>query len=344
MNKNNFDFLRFLFAFIVVIAHIIDLSAYADIAFLRTFFDSHLSVTGFFIISGFLIYGSYTKSKKLKDYFIKRAKRLLPAYIFVIIASMFFFSLFSAFSFIDYFSNSQLYKYFISNLFFLNFIQPCLPGVFLNNMLCTINGALWTIKVEVSFYLVLPIIVFLINKISKKYFVFILFYILSLLYQYGLSYIALHIQTHQSILIILKHQLPGFITYFISGMALFHYFDFFNKNRNILSVIAIIVFSIEYYYNVEILRPIAMSIIIFYLAYVPKFFNNWGKYGDISYGIYIFHFPLIQLAVSLNFFTTYNAYFIMVSIILTVLVMAFLSWNLLEKRFLKRATVPIINK
>ncbi|MBJ7429314.1 MAG: acyltransferase, partial [Bacteroidia bacterium] len=156
MNKNNFDFLRFLFAFIVVLSHIIDLSQFHLFLPFKRYFDSHLSVTAFFIISGFLIAGSYIKTNNIKQYFTKRAKRLLPAYIFVIVFSFFFFSFFSELNFLQYFSSPVLYKYLLANLFFTNFIQPCLPGVFDNNLLCTINGALWTIKVEVMLYFCIP--------------------------------------------------------------------------------------------------------------------------------------------------------------------------------------------
>ena len=116
MNKNNFDFLRFLFAFVVILSHIIDLSLYPDFLFLKKFFDTHLSVTGFFIISGFLIAGSYVKTQNIRKYFVKRAKRLLPAYLFIITFCAILFSIFSSYNLSEYFLNSMLYKYFFANL------------------------------------------------------------------------------------------------------------------------------------------------------------------------------------------------------------------------------------
>jgi peptidoglycan/LPS O-acetylase OafA/YrhL len=176
----------------------------------------------------------------------------------------------------------------------------------------------------------------LINKFEKKIAVFISIYILGLLYILALYYANFIIPEKEGFLLILKHQLPGFLTYFISGISLFYYFDFYMKYKNKLAVISIIVFSIEYYFNLEILRPIAMSLLILYFAYGFKFLNNWGKYGDFSYGIYIYHFPIIQLVVSLNLFHKFNPFLVAFSIIITVFFLAFLSWNLLEKRFLKR--------
>ncbi|OYU95066.1 MAG: acyltransferase [Bacteroidetes bacterium B1(2017)] len=336
MHKNNFDFLRFFFAFIVVLSHIVDLSLHPDIAYLKKYFDSHVSVTGFFIISGYLIAGSFIVSKTVKSYFVKRANRLLPAYIFVVLFSAIFFVFISSFSFTQYYLNAAWFKYLASNLSFLNFLQPCLPGVFLGNYLCTINGALWTIKVEVSFYLVLPFIIYWIQKTSKKHLVLIAVYLFGLLYEYGLTQMAISIPAKAAIFDVLKHQLPGFLTYFISGIAMYYYQDQFHKYKNYVSPLALIVFIVEYSLNLEILRPIAMAILILYVAYGFTFLNNWGKYGDFSYGIYIYHFPIIQTAVSLGLFTIYSPYMVGLGIISLVLVCSFLSWNLLEKRFLQR--------
>ena len=167
---NNFDFLRFFLSFTVVIGHLIIVSGIDNFKQYQPFVNSYASVTAFFIISGFLITSSYIRTKSIKSYFKKRAQRLLPAYIFVIITCTLLLSFVSRSSLIDYFSNIQLYKYFLANISFLNFIEPCLPGVFLHDKLtCDVNGALWTIKIEVGFYLLIPILINWIEKINKKY-------------------------------------------------------------------------------------------------------------------------------------------------------------------------------
>jgi peptidoglycan/LPS O-acetylase OafA/YrhL len=339
MAKNNFDFLRFLFAFIVVLFHIVDLSQNADIHFLKPYFDFYLSVTGFFVISGFLVTGSYIKSQNIKQYFLKRARRLLPAYIFVILCCALFFSLAGTFSLADYFKSSMLFKYLATNLLFLNFLQPCLPGLFLNNLICTVNGALWTIKVEVCFYLILPLLIIIANRIRKKYILFISIYLLAILYQNLCVYFSGISPEHAHLFKNLKHQLPGFMTYFISGIALYYYIDIFNKKKHLWLLLALPVFVIEYYFKLEILRPVSLSVIILYVALGFKSLNNFGRYGDFSYGIYIYHFPLIQLVVSLNWFNKYNPWLVAIGIIITVLFLSILSWNFLENKFLHRKRI-----
>ena len=143
---------------------------------------------GFFVISGFLVAKSYTNTPSLKEYFIKRAKRILPAYVFVILFATILFSIFSNYGFYSYFTSISTYQYVAWNLVFLNFVHPCLPGIFENNLLCAVNGALWTLKIEEGFYLILPLVFYLITKFKKPFFILFLIYIASLVYWYIMNF------------------------------------------------------------------------------------------------------------------------------------------------------------
>ncbi|PWB25383.1 acyltransferase family protein, partial [Flavobacterium sp. HTF] len=178
-NKNCFDFLRFFFAANVLLSHISELSENKSLYFLSYFANAIIGIKGFFVISGFLVAKSYVNTPSLKTYFIKRAKRILPAYIVLILLSVVVFAYFSTYSFSEYFSAPDVYQYLGWNLIFMNFMQPCLPGLFENNLICAVNGALWTLKIEEGFYLVLPLIFYLIRKTKKVYIVLISLYILS---------------------------------------------------------------------------------------------------------------------------------------------------------------------
>jgi peptidoglycan/LPS O-acetylase OafA/YrhL len=331
--KNNFDFLRFSLAFIVVIGHIIALSGISQMQFLKVYFDSNLAVKGFFIISGFLITKSFLYTSDIPTYFIKRARRLLPAYTTIILICAFLFSIISSLDYFPYFKQPALYKYLMANLMFLNFLQPCLPGVFTGNIMCAVNGALWTLKIEVSFYILLPMLVYFFQRVSKKYIYFLLIYILSVVYRYTLLQMCEN--TGKSIFDMLAHQLPGFMSYFISGIALYYYYPFFRKHLSKLILPAVLVYGFEYFFGIEVFRPLCMACILFYIAYNFKWLNNFGRYGDFSYGIYIYHFPIIQLFVSYGFFAKYNPWFISVIIVTIVMVTGIISWNVMEKKFLK---------
>jgi len=104
INVNNFDFLRIVFALTVALSHLIELSEQGILEPFKIYFNARLSIDGFFIVSGFLIAKSYENSTSTKDYIIRRAKRIIPAYAVVILASAFLFSFISVNSFNDYFS------------------------------------------------------------------------------------------------------------------------------------------------------------------------------------------------------------------------------------------------
>ena len=335
MKQNNFDFLRFYFAFIVVIGHLIELSKVADFQKFSPYFDTAISVNGFFCISGFLITRSYINSVSLKTYFAKRAARLLPAYLFVVVFCFVILSIISTFSFSEYFTNQLTYKYLASNLVFLNFIEPCLPGVFLTNGVeYPVNGSLWTLKVEVSFYLILPLVILLIKKIKHKYFVLIGIYLLSVIYQQLFTWLAGVYNNYT--LRMLSHQLPAFLSYFVCGITLHYYFDFFIRNKFKIFIFGLISIIIEHKLGLQIVTPIALSVIIFTFAYSFKVLNSFAKYGDISYGIYIYHFPIINLAIYFGLFVKFNPYVITLIIISIVLFISTLSWHFIEKPFLNK--------
>ncbi len=330
MNNNCFDFLRFAFAVNIMLAHLVELSINRKFYFLLEFTDSIIGIQGFFVISGFLVAKSYINTPSLKAYFIKRAKRILPAYVFVIFLSAIALSLTSSFTLSDYFQSADIPKYLGSNLIFLNFLHPCLPGVFENNLMCVVNGSLWTLKVEEGFYVILPIIFYVIKKTKTPFIILSLLYLCSILYWY------LMINYFESQ--VLAKQLPGFLSYFVGGIFLFLNQSFLQQNKTKLLVGSIVALIISKFagFQMDFIYPIAFSTLIITLAYSIKWLNNFGKYGDFTYGVYIFHFPVIQLFKQYDLFVKYNTLLMGLCVILVTLLLAVFSWFFIEKRFLDR--------
>lgn len=330
MNQNNFDFLRVFFALNIFGAHIINLIPEISEDYSKFLPFSSYSINGFFVISGFLITKSYYKTPSLKKFFIKRIKRIVPAYTVVIMLSFLGLSLVSSLSFLDYFTHSQTYQYLFANLIFQNYLEPCLPGVFGNNVMCAVNGALWTIKVEEGFYLSLPVIMYFALRFKeKKIRFFILIYVLALIYYNVFRQLDMYV---------LAKQLPGSMVYFISGVIFYHLYDRLLKYQHILLVIAFLMVYLEkQFLGFYIFFPMAVSFIVFYAAYAFPVLKNFGKYGDFTYGIYIFHFPMIQLVVTLGLCSIYPLELVISGLIVVVIFLGISSWYLLERRFLKRS-------
>ncbi|WP_160135904.1 acyltransferase family protein [Chryseobacterium sp. c4a] len=322
ITKNNFDFIRVLLAFIVFVGHLGALSASDKLLFL-THSPVEVAVFSFFIVSGFLIARSYERSSSLKSYAKKRFNRIVPAYLLVVFLCATLLSLVSTLPFSEYFSNTQVYKYIFWNSLFMNFKAPWLPGVFGNQ---AVNGALWTLKIEMCFYIAVPLMFLLFGKNNKyRTISLIVLYFLSLVY---LNYFEM---TGKAAL---SRQLPGSLCYFIGGMLLYFHFEKFIKHKNILFIIAIITVWIDLIFKIKLFSPIMISIIVLYIAYSFNFLNNFGKYGDFTYGIYIFHFPIIRVFATLGLFANYNPYLMSIVCMFVVIGVGIASWHFYEKRFL----------
>ena len=103
---NSFDFLRLLFAFSVFIAH------FGGLTSNKIYFpiSASMAVSGFFIISGFLITRSFYRSKNLLDYSLKRIRRVFPAYMLVVVVFAVLLSAVSLLSFQDYFTSKTFFN------------------------------------------------------------------------------------------------------------------------------------------------------------------------------------------------------------------------------------------
>jgi peptidoglycan/LPS O-acetylase OafA/YrhL len=330
-DENCFDFLRIIFCAIIILSHLYELSQCEKLKFLSFFYEiGILGLQAFFIISGFLVAKSYRRTSTLKKYFVKRIKRLFPAYLFLLLVTVVGISFFSKLSFFDYFTNIDVYKYLAWNAIFLNFMHPCLPGIFENNLLCSINGALWTLKVEESFYIVLPLIFYLIKKAKKVSTILLIIYFSSLLYWYVMDDVFNKP--------LLAKQMPGYLAFFSVGIFLNLNLDYVLKYSKRLFVIAIISLLFTYFFRfqINILYPAAFGLLIIIIAYNISFLNNFGKYGDFTYGLYIYHFPIIQIFRQYNLFEKYNPIIMAIVVILITLFFAMFSWFFIEKRFLDR--------
>ncbi len=332
-NINNFDLLRFAFASTVFCVHAAVLSANDFLLSFTGILSSEVAVKSFFVVSGFLIFMSNEKSQSISSYFLKRIRRIYPAYLFVIFASVMLGSIFTILTSNEYWSVSTL-KYFFVNLTFLNFLQPELPGLFTNNLNHAVNGALWTLKIEVMFYISVPLMVACFNRFGRLS-VMALLFISSVIYSYVLF--ALAQSNGGGTFNELQRQLPGQLTFFIVGAAGYYYFEIFKKYALYLVPISVLAFLLKAHLPWIILEPIALGILVIYFATVFPYLGNFGKYGDFSYGIYILHFPILQLLIARHLFVDSPVLFITVAAIL-VLLFSILLWHFIEKPFLRKSS------
>lgn len=321
---NNFNLLRLVFALMVVAYHtVIAVPQWWWTLRIETGVLAEIGVQGFFVVSGYLVYASFENSSSLGVYAEKRIRRLYPAYAVVILACA------AAALIVSPAARADLMgvaRYTGWNLVFANFMEPHLPGIFVQNGGTQVNGALWTLKIEVMFYLVLPLLVWLLRAAGKHvWLVFLLIYVASEAWRFGLNSIEQYD---------LAHQLPGQMSFFITGMVLYrqHLSGWRIHAAGLLGaclLAASIVSELA-----EPVRALGLGALVVWIATGWVRLPDPARFGDLSYGIYIVHFPIIQTIAVLGVFQIDRGLGVAAALT-TLVIAALLLWHLIEKPALR---------
>lgn len=330
LKRNNFDLLRLVLAVIVVFVHAYDLSDFHGLGWVVGILSSTKAVQSFFVVSGFLIFMSYERSSSLRSYARKRFWRIYPAYFVVILLSAFGLVLVTTVSVSEYFSFGW-FKYLLANLTFMNFAQPSLPGVFDTNKYHAVNGALWTLKLEIMFYISVPVFVALFRRFSHLS-VMVIVYCLSVAYSLLMTELAA--RTGHGYYIELGRQLPGQLAYFMAGGFLYYFLPFFERRVVAIVIAATMVLLIAQLYPLPLLEPLALAVAVLFFALFP-YLGKFGKYGDFSYGTYIVHFPILQIFLHEGWYRGEALYFI-TAVSIVVALGAIALWHLVESKLIAR--------
>ena len=150
---NSFDLLRLLAAVSVVYHHtrpVLGLPPHR----LGSFDFGELGVGVFFVISGYLVTASFQRSAGVWDYLRKRILRIEPALIAsLLVTALVFGAMATELPLGDYFRRPEVYLYVARNAL-LYPVTYDLPGVFAHNPLAhAVNGSLWTLRLEFTCYL-----------------------------------------------------------------------------------------------------------------------------------------------------------------------------------------------
>ncbi|MEM9015222.1 MAG: acyltransferase [Pseudomonadota bacterium] len=334
--NNRFDALRLLFASLVVIGHLTLLPDLHRGTPFETFGArlAEYAVRGFFVISGALVYGSFLRSASLSDYAEKRIRRLAPAYTAIIliptlIASLLIISLGQWRDF------ANIAQYFAANMIFLNFLHPELPGLFAGHRFQAVNGSLWTIKIEVMFYAALPVIAFMLGRFKPAGSLALL----------GILYIAgeawrmvfehLYVTENRYFWLQVALQLPGQIAYFACGMALWIYRHHVKKHLSLWGALGLSLFIACESLGLAFLLPAALTGLIAFAAWAPGPVLNATRWGDLSYGVYIVHYPIIQTLIAFGLFEQNYVAACALTIAL-VIISALAMWRFVERPFLRQ--------
>jgi peptidoglycan/LPS O-acetylase OafA/YrhL len=348
LKNNAFDFMRLLLALLVVVSHTATLGLFGmephlNLTDFKFFYEGLITVGGFavysfFTISGFLITGSWFNSNNDWALFVKkRLVRIVPAFWTALIVITI---VFLPFSYVLQNGNLITYfqDYFVKSLGFVTknlFFDINLWGI--DGLFSvkgdggnTIDGPIWTIRYELYAYfwvVVLGLLNFLQN--SRK--------LISIFFALWATYVAMvFVPNFRNTLGNIFNDVwwIPLCTYFFAGSLLFIFKDKINWSFKYFLISAIVIVLGIIANLFPLVGPIFFSFFILYLGLRLPITNLTKRMGDFSYGIYIYSWPIQKLLTIAGI----NQFGIFVygglSLILSIGA-GYLSWNLVEKKFLK---------
>lgn len=331
MRDNCFDAIRLFAAIAVIVSHAFPLTGTPEPleALSRGQVGlGHLAVGVFFLVSGYLIPASLDRGS-LQRYARKRAFRIIPALAVAVLVCAFLLGpLLTVLPLTDYLTAGGTWL-FLGNAAFLP-VGYDLPGVFADNPLTAVNGSLWSLKFEVACYVIVPIaFAFKSWRVAVVMAGWLASFALAAVIPEGsggaLFYIGL---------------MSDLFRFFGSGMLLYLLADRVPMRRDwaVLAALASVAALFTPVF-VEVMATAGSYAIIYFAYHAPRGMRALTARGDISYGVYVYAFPIQQTLVpfSLAAGAAGLAAPWLINFALTLpltLLAGAMSWVLVEKPFL----------
>ncbi|MEO8739650.1 MAG: acyltransferase [Casimicrobiaceae bacterium] len=299
-STNSFDFIRWLAASLVIVSHEYAVTgspgAEPMLALSRGFTTmGAIGLDIFFVVSGFLVTRSLLERRSLRFFVAARAMRILPALAVVLALSAFVLGpLLSDLAPGEYLANAHTWSYITRNLG-LRHQQLELPGVFSRNAIPNaVNGSLWSLWPEVQMYgwvLLLGAIAALRWRLGAAIVVGGMTIALAVAWRHhgDLTGTALEPGT-----------LARLAPYFALGSVawcLRRRLPFTAAIPTAVGVLAVATFHTPAFVPAFALALASAVLWFAYASLGPL--ARWGRYGDFSYGLYIFASPVQQALATL---------------------------------------------
>jgi peptidoglycan/LPS O-acetylase OafA/YrhL len=325
---NSLDLVRLVAASLVILAHSFFLLGRGgeEPIVLATRGQTHsgeLAVHFFFLISGFLITQSWLATGSLYRYLQKRALRIYPGFVVCVLLGTFVVGVLGAASAGEYLGQLRLGQVAAAAA---NLHGPDVPPVFPNNAEHTINGSLWTIRIEFEAYLMAAVLG-LLGVYRRRALVLAAFGVALVLHNFPglLPAVAYRFRDHLHLLV-----------YFFAGMTFYLYRDRIPfSGRLFWAGVAVVVLAAGLG-AVELAMPLFGSYALLFLGFHPagRALARLTRRADLSYGVYLYGWPTQQLLIHWTG-GHLHPYTLTLLALGGAALLAWLSWHLVEAPFLR---------
>lgn len=338
---NCFDFLRYWAAFSVMFLHFTGYAiTYIDyhslfISILRSVATFMPGVVVLFSLSGFLITGSLERSKNLKEFFIKRVVRLYPELWVCTIVNLVILIII-----IPNVLDASIFTWIATQVLGIANTPACLREFATGS----VNGALWTIFVEIQLYIVVALTFRFLKSFSvKKWMAFL---VMLVLLNIGADLLVTHMNNSTVNKILERLFLPYALWFYIGVFCKMKFeliVPILKKWLYLIWVAYILMryskFGIPGYYCNAMIGVIC-SFLIIGIAY--KYPIGRVK-SDITYGVFLYHWIFLNLIVHFGLFQKISIYVLTILFISGTISAAWLSQTYVA-RWSKRLSQILIRK
>ena len=326
-HTNNFNLLRFLFASLVIVSHVPELqNGNRSTEILTRIFGTisfgELAVDSFFLLSGFLIVKSWQNNPQISIFLSSRILRIYPGFIAAALACALIVG--PIYGTADYFHDSQWGK-FITSLTMLRLNGTA--EVFAGSAYPALNGAMWSIPYEFKCYL-LVLACGLSGLLNRRQAWLALF----------LTCTAVHITNRLGIL-----NIP-FDLYFRCAMAFTAGGCFYLYRNEIPWKTNIAWLGLLIFAGLLFIKPLAEPALCIFFGYAilhyaatGAAFLKFNQLPDVSYGVYLYAWPINKII--LWHFPAMNVYAAMITVFILSIIAGTISWYAIEKPFMRFKTL-----
>ncbi|MCV7298539.1 acyltransferase [Mycobacterium barrassiae] len=280
---------------------------------------SELFADGFFTISGFLIVASWMRHPNLKEYWASRALRIFPGlWVCLVVIAFVIAPIAAAYQHTTITLSSEI-AYVLNNAI-LNVGYAGIDGTPTGVPYPKVwNGAIWTLFFVLLCDLMVSVLGF-VGLLKRRWTIPTLF-VVALCWSAYVSYSTFEIPTW-------PQALARFFLMFLAGAMFFQYQDRIPARWSLVALSVTVIVASGFMENYRALAAIPVAYAIIVSGALVRRIN---LRHDLSYGVYVYGFPMQQLLATFGLAQLSPAVFFLVAIAATLPVAA-ASWLLVEKR------------